>query len=63
MVEVAGLLQGLEPGVAPGLHRRDHRELGAPVQAAGLDPLEDLGRLDRDPAGDLDRRGPRPSRR
>ena len=41
--------------VRPGLHGRDHGELGGAVQAAGLDPLEHLGRLDGDPAGDLDR--------
>ena len=47
-VEVAGLLGGRQAGVGPGLQRRDHRELRGAVQAAGLDPLEDLGRLDRD---------------
>ena len=33
----------------------DHGELAGAVETAGLDPLEDLGRLDRDAAADLDR--------
>ena len=33
----------------------DHGELRGAVEAAGLDPLEHLGRLDGDAAGDLDR--------
>jgi hypothetical protein len=49
---VAGLGQ---PGVPPGLHRGDHGELGDPVHPPGLDPLEDLGRLDGGHAGDLHR--------
>ncbi len=43
------------PASGPGLHGRDHRELRGAVQAAGLDPFEDLGGLDGDAAGDLDR--------
>ena len=32
----------------------DHGELARAVETAGLDPLEDLGRLDGDAAADLD---------
>ncbi len=55
VLEVARLLQDVEARVAPRFHRRDHRELRGAVQAAGLDPLEDLGRLDGHASGDLDR--------
>ena len=36
-----------EAGVRPGLHGGDHAQLGRAVQPAGLDPLQDLGRIDR----------------
>ena len=54
-VEVARRLGQVETAVLPGLHGRDQRELRGPVEAAGLDPLQDLGRFDRHRGSDLDR--------
>ena len=45
----------LEAGVLPSLHGRHDGELGGPVEASGLDPLDDLGRFDGHPGRDLDR--------
>jgi len=44
-----------EPGVGPCLPRRDERNLLRPVERAGLDPVQDLGRLDRGRSRDLHR--------
>src|SRR3954449_6509962 len=49
-----------EPGVGPCLPRGDERKLLRPVERAGFDPVQDLGRLDRGYSRDLHRkvRGP-----
>ena len=52
-----------EPGVGPGLAGRDQGELAGAVEAAGLDPVEDLGGVDRDRGRDLGARAARPSPR
>ena len=49
-----------EPGVAPGLHRGDHRQLGGPVHPSGLDAVQHLARVDGDRGGDSDREVGRP---
>ena len=52
--EALGLEAGvLQAGVGPGLVGRDHGELAGAVEAAGLDAVEDLGRLDGDAAAIL----------
>ena len=51
-----------EAGVGPGLEGGDQRELAGAVEAARLDPLEHVGRVDRDLGRDLGAAAARPSR-
>ena len=43
----------VETGVRPGLEGGDQRELAGAVETAGLDPVQDVARLDRDLSRDL----------